>query len=177
MGMRYCYQDHMVKEINMPTVITFTVLLVSVLTCILSVGLVAGIVALAIWQSPAHTLERREKKQKALLQNATSGEAKIIEVGVSFTHLGTTDVAMRLEVTPQFGESFSAITVWSIEPVHLAEIQSSKSLPVKIVEIQAGKSKTEKLHIIFPDVIWAKQYYWNKEFTGEAMKTTTVWDQ
>lgn len=158
----------------MPTVIP-TVLLV--LACILSVGLVAGIVALAIWQSPAHTLERWDKKQKALLQNATSGEAKIIEVGVSFTNLGTTEVALRLEVTPQFGESFNAITVWSIEPVHLAEIQASKSVPVKIVEIQAGKSKTKKLQIIFPDVVWAKQYYWDKEFTGEAMKTTMVWQQ
>jgi hypothetical protein len=182
MGMRYCHQDHTVKEINMPTVIPTVLLvlllvLVGVLASILTVGLVAGIVALAIWQSPAHTLERWDKKQKLLLQNATSGEAKIIEVGVSFTNLGTTNVALRLEVTPQFGESFNVITVWSIEPVHLAEIQASKSVPGKIVEIQAGKSKTKKLQIIFPDVVWAKQYYWYKEFTGEAMKTTMVWEQ
>lgn len=152
---------------------TYTTLsvLVGVLVCILTVGLIAGIVALAIWQSPAHTLERWGKKQKALLQNATPGDAKIIEVGASFTNLGTTDVALRLEVTPQFGESFNAITVWSVEPVHLTKIQAGKSIAVKIVEIQVAKSKTKKIKSIFPDVAWATLYGSAQEFTEESMKT------
>ncbi len=143
---------------------------VLVLVIILIMGLVAGIVALANWQSPAKIVERAEKKQKSLLQNATPGEAKIIEVGASYTSRGSTDVALRLEVTPQFGESFNAITVWSVEPVHLAEIQAGKSIPVKIVEMQAGKSNAKGFKSIFPDAAWAKLYGYAQEFTEADMK-------
>jgi len=75
-----------------------------------------------------------------------------------------------LEVTPQFGESFNAITVWSVEPAHFAEIQVGKSVPVKIAEIQAKKSKTKKFKSIFPDVAWAELYYWQDELTEETVK-------
>jgi hypothetical protein len=54
-----------------------------------------------------------------------------------------------LEAAPQFGESFNSITVWSIEPVHLAEILVGKSVAVKIAEIQAEKSKLQKFKSIF----------------------------
>jgi hypothetical protein len=88
----------------------------------------------------------------------------------SRTSNGTTDVALRLEAAPQFGESFNSITVWSIEPVHLAEILVGKSVAVKIAEIQSEKSKLQKFKSIFPDVAWAKLYGWTQEFTEETMK-------
>jgi hypothetical protein len=146
-------------------------ILVGVLACIVTIGLIAGIVALAIWQSPARVVERAEKKQKLLLQDAIPGEAKIIEVGASLDNHGSIDVALRLEVTPQFGEMFNAITVWSIEPVHVAEIQAGKSISAKIVEIQPDKSKPKKFKSIFPGVAWAKLYGWAQEFTEADMKT------
>jgi hypothetical protein len=40
-------------------------------------------------------------------------------------------VGLLLEVTPQFGEQLSAIISWVVEPVHMAEIQTGKSEPVK----------------------------------------------
>jgi hypothetical protein len=60
----------------------------------------------------------------------------------SRTSNGTTDVALRLEVAPQSGESFNSITVWSIGPIHLAEIQVGKSVAVKIAEIQVCHRQT-----------------------------------
>ncbi|MBE3142686.1 MAG: hypothetical protein IMZ61_02015 [Planctomycetes bacterium] len=80
-------------------------------------------------------------------------------------------VALRLEVVPHVGEQFNAITYWAVEPAHTAEIQAGKSVPVKIAEIQVGKSKTKKFKAIFPEVPWAKLYYWEKEFTEADMKS------
>lgn len=59
-----------------------------------------------------------EKKRKVLLKKATPGDAKIIEVGVSRTSSSDNSdqkmrVAFRLEVVPQFGEQFNAITYWA----------------------------------------------------------------
>ncbi len=116
---------------------------------------------------------KEQKQQKAFLKDGTPGEAKIIEVGGS--RMGRSDqkthVALRLEVAPQFGEQFNAITSWVVEPAHMADIQTGKSIPVKIVEIQAKKSKTKKFKSIFPAVTWAKLYYWEQEFTEDTMKT------
>jgi hypothetical protein len=116
---------------------------------------------------------KEQKQQKALLKDGAPGEAKIIEVGGSRTSRSDqkTHVALRLEVVPQFGEQFNAITSWVVEPAHMAEIQTGKSIPVKIVEVQAKKSKTKKFKSIFPAVEWAKLYYWEQEFTEDTMKT------
>jgi hypothetical protein len=112
-----------------------------------------------------------EKMQKAVFDTATPGDGKIIKVDASAEGAAGMDVVVRLEVTPQFGESFNAITVWSVEPAHFAEIQVGKSVPVKIAEIQADKSKTKKFKSIFPDVAWAELYYWQQELTEETVKT------
>jgi hypothetical protein len=134
-------------------------------------AIIAGFVAWMFWLSnPTRILRDFEKEKEALLKNATSGEAKIIEVGSSFSNRGTTDVALRLEVTPQFGDSFNTITVWSIEPAHLSDMKAGKSVSIKIVEYQADKSKTKKIKSIFPAVAWAELYGWNQEFTEKDMK-------
>jgi len=147
------------------------VTLLVVLVFILVVGLIVGIVFLALRRSPEKIMERADAKEKSLLENATPGEAKIIEVGDSLTTNGSTDVGLQLEVTPQFGESYNAFTVWSIEPVHLPEIQAGKSFTVKIVEVQSKKSSSKKFKSIFPDMAWAKLYGWGTEYTQESMKT------
>jgi hypothetical protein len=140
-----------------------------VITIILVIGLFVG---LLIWNTPARRTERMEKAQKALLENTTPGKAKIIEVGASEGNRGSTEVALRLEVTPEFGESFNAITIWAVEPAHMAEIQAGKSVPVKIRETQTGsRSKSIKFKSIFPAVDWAELWYWAMEFTEETMKT------
>ena len=133
--------------------------------------LVVGIVGFAVWYFTRAMEKSGEKGQKAVLETATPGEAKIIEVGTSAEGAAGMDIVLRLEVTPQFGESFNAITVWSVEPAHSAEIQVGKSVPVKIAEIQAEKSKTKKFKSIFPDVAWAELYYWQEELTEETVKT------
>ncbi len=138
-------------------------------------AVIVGFVGFTIWLSnPTRLVKNFEKDKEALLKNAIPGDAKILEVGASETNRGSTDVALRLEVAPQFGESFNAITVWSIEPAHMAEIQTGKSVPVKIVEIQAGKSKTKKFKNIFPGVAWAELYNWPQECTEATMKTMVV---
>ena len=133
--------------------------------------LIVGIVGFAIWYFTRAMGNTGEKMQKAVFETATPGEAKIIEVGASAEGAGGMDIVLRLEVTPQFGEYFNAITVWSVEPAHSAEIQVGKSVPVKIAEIQAEKSKTKKFKSIFPDVAWAELYYWQEELTEETVKT------
>jgi hypothetical protein len=138
---------------------------------VLAFLLVVGIVGFAIWYFTRSMVNQGEKMQKAVLETATPGDAKIIEVNASAEGASGMDVVLRLEVTPQFGESFNAITVWSVEPAHLAEIQVGKSVPVKIAEIQADRSKTKKFKSIFPDVAWAELYYWQEELTEETVKT------
>jgi hypothetical protein len=133
--------------------------------------LVVGIVGFAIWYFTRAMENKGEKMQKAVLETATSGNAKIIKVDASAEGAGGMDVVLRLEVTPQFGESFNAITVWSVKPAHLVEIQVGKLVPVKIAEIPADKSKTKKFKSIFPDVAWAELYYWQEELTEETVKT------
>jgi len=132
--------------------------------------LIVGIVGFAIWYFTRAMGKTGEKMQKAVFETATPGDGKIIEVGASAEGAGGMDVVLQLEVTPQFGESFNAITVWSVEPAHFAEIQVGKSVPVKIAEIQAKKSKTKKFKSIFPDVAWAELYYWQDELTEETVK-------
>jgi hypothetical protein len=132
--------------------------------------LVVGIVGFAIWYFTRAMKKTGEKMQKTVLATATPGEAKIIGVDASAEGAAGMDVVLRLEVTPQFGESFNAITVWSVEPAHMADIQVGKSVPVKIAEIQAEKSKTKKFKSIFPDVAWAELYYWQDELTEETVK-------
>jgi hypothetical protein len=144
--------------------ITITALVVLVL-------LVGGVVGFAIWYFTRSMEKTGEKLQKTVLETATPGEAKIIEVGASAKGADGMDVVLRLEVTPRFGESFNATTVWSVEPAHMAEIQARKSVPVKIAEIQSDKSKTKKFRSIFPDVAWADLYYWQEELTEERVKT------
>jgi hypothetical protein len=132
--------------------------------------LVLGGVGFAIWYF-THSMENQgEKMQKAVLETATPGDAKIIKVDASAEGAAGMDVVLRLEVTPQFGGSFNAITVWSVEPAHFAEIQVGKSIPVKIADIQAEKSKTKIFKSIFPDVTWAELYYWQNELTEETVK-------
>jgi hypothetical protein len=116
---------------------------------------------------------KEQKQQKAFLKAGTPGEAKIIEVGGSRTGRSDqkTHVALRLEVVPQSGGQFNAITSWVVEPAHISDIEAGKSVPIIIVEVKAGKSKTKKFNSIFPDVAWAKLYYWQQEFTEETMKT------
>ena len=132
--------------------------------------LIVGIVGFAIWYFTRAMKNTGEKMQKAVFETATPGDGKIIEVGASAEGAAGMDVVLQLEVTPQFGESFNAITVWSVEPAHFAEIQVGKSVPVKIAEIQAKKSKTKKFKSIFPDVAWAELYYWQDELTEETVK-------
>jgi hypothetical protein len=132
--------------------------------------LIVGIVGFAIWYFTRAMGNTGDKMQKAVFETATPGDGKIIEVGKSAEGAGGMDVILQLEVTPQFGESFNAITVWSVEPAHFAEIQVGKSVPVKIAEIQAKKSKTKKFKSIFPDVAWAELYYWQDELTEETVK-------
>jgi hypothetical protein len=116
---------------------------------------------------------KEQKQQKAMLKNGVPGEARIVEVGASRTGRSDqkTHVALRLEVVPKSGGQFSAITSWVVEPAHIDDIQAGKSVPVKIVDVKAGKAKTKEFKSIFPDVAWAKLYYWQQEFTEETMKT------
>ncbi|MGD0752407.1 MAG: hypothetical protein ABSA23_13505 [Anaerolineales bacterium] len=132
--------------------------------------LVVGIVGFAIWYFTRSMKNTGEKMQKAVLDTAIPGDAKIIRIDASAEGAAGMDVVLRLEVTPQFGESFNASTVWSVEPAHFAEIQVGKSISVKIAEIQAAKSKTKKFKSIFPDVAWAELYYWQDELTEETVK-------
>lgn len=111
--------------------------------------LVLGILGFGAWYFTHAMVKSGEKLIKAVLKTATPGEAKIIEVGASAEGAGGMDVVLRLEVTPQFGEYFNAITVWSVEPAHSADIQVGKSVPVKIAEIQAKKSKTKNSKAFF----------------------------
>jgi hypothetical protein len=141
------------------------------LALVVLIPLVTGIVGFAIWYFTRSMVNKGEKMQKAVLDAAAPGDGKIIEVGASSEGAGGMDVVLRLEVTPQFGESFNALTVWSVEPAHFADIQVGKSVPVKIAEIQAEKSKTKKFKSIFPDVVWAELYYWQEELTEETVKT------
>ena len=141
------------------------------LALVVLIPLVTGIVGFAIWYFTRSMVNKGEKMQKAVLDAAAPGDSKIIEVGASSEGAGGMDVVLRLEVTHQFGESFNALTVWSVEPAHFADIQVGKSVPVKIAEIQAEKSKTKKFKSIFPDVAWAELYYWQEELTEETVKT------
>ncbi len=134
---------------------------------------VAGGVGFGVWYFTHSVIKTGEKGQAALLKDAAPGEAKIIEVGASEGNRGSTEVALRLEVTPQFGESYNAFTVWAVEPAHMADIQAGKTVAVKVAESPAGKSKTEKIKSIFPDVKWAELWYEGMEFTEESMKTLT----
>jgi len=86
-----------------------------------------------------------------LKQALPGASAKVIELGSSYSsrNYGTMSVAMRLEVTPAFGQPYETISVWEIEPVHATEIQVGKSFPVKV------DAKNPK--IIFPDLPWAQQ--------------------
>ena len=151
------------KEANMSTISNILV--------VLGFLLVLSIVGFGVWYFTHAMVKSGKKLIKEGLETATPGEAKIIEVGKSAGGEGDMDIVLRLEVTPQFGEYFNAITVWSVEPAHLADIQVGKSVPVKIAEIQAEKSKTKKFKSIFPDVAWAELYYWQEELTEETVKT------
>ena len=132
---------------------------------------VFGIVGFAIWYFTHSLINQGEKLQKAVLDAATPGDAKIIEVGRSAEDAGWVDVVLRFEVTPQFGELFNALTVWSVELAHIADIQVGKSVPVKIAEIKDEKSKTRRFKSVFPDVAWAVQLNWQDEITEETVKT------
>ncbi len=142
------------------------------LSCVGELLLMALVVGIPLWFL-IRAGKKETKQIETLMQKGTPGDAKIIEVGASRTGRSDqkTHVALRLEVVPKFGEAFNAITSWVVEPAHIAEIQTGKLVPVKIVEMQAGKSKTKKFKSIFPDVAWAKLYYWEQEFTEETMKT------
>jgi len=144
---------------------------ISITALVVLVLLVVGIVGFAVWYFTRAIMNTGKKMQMAVLETATPGVAKILEVGASAEGAGGMDVVLRLEVTPQFGESFNAITVWSVEPAHFAEIQAGKSITVKIAEIQVEKSKTKKFKSIFPEVAWAELYYWQEELTEETVKT------
>ena len=136
--------------------------------------LIGAFVYFMIWiSSPKGLLKNFEKEKEALIKNGTPGNAKIIEVGASETSRGNSDVALRLEVISGFGEAFNIITVWDIEPAHMAEIRAGKSIPVKIVDIQAGRSKTKTIKSIFPDVPWANLNNYPQICTEETMKTMT----
>jgi hypothetical protein len=143
----------------------------SITALVVLVLLVGGALAVAILYFTRSMENTGQKLQKAVLENATPGDAKILEVGASAKGADGMDVVLRLEVTPRFGESFNTITIWSVEPAHVTEIQARKSVPVKIAEIQSDKSKTKKFKSIFPDVAWADLYYWQEELTEERVKT------
>jgi len=97
-------------------------------------------------------VDQMSKEYDNRLKQAVPGaSAKIIELGSSYTsrNYGTMSVAMRMEVTPAFGQPYQTISVWEIEPVHASEMQVGKSFPVKV------DAKNPK--IIFPDLRWAQQ--------------------
>jgi len=142
----------------------------SIVIAALVILVLVGIVGFVVWYFTRSMVNKGKNMQKAVLEAATLGNAKIVKVDASAEGAAGMDVVLRLEVTRQFGESFSAITVWSVEPAHFGEIQVGKSVPVKIAEIQAVKSKTKKFKSIFPDVAWAELYYWQDELTEETVK-------
>ncbi len=141
-------------------------------SCIGELLLFALVIGIPLW-FVIRAGQKEQNKQKALLKDGLPGNARIIEVGASRTDSfdQKMHVALRLEVTPQTGESFKAITAWAVEPAHTAEIRVGESIPVKIAEIPAGKSKTRKFKSILPNVSWATLNYWEKEFKEENMKT------
>lgn len=99
---------------------------------------------------------RRARRTTARVEAAEAGavaggSARIVEVGSSYTSRtsGETSVAVRLAITDAAGSAYEAISVWEVQPAHLADVQVGKLVPVK-VERQNPK-------IIFPDVPWASQ--------------------
>ena len=142
------------------------------LSCLGELLLMVLVVGIPLWWV-IRAGKKEQQQEQSLLKKGTPGQAKIIEVGASRTGKSDqkTHVALRLAITPQSGEPFNAITSWVVEPAHIADIQAGKSVPVKIVDMPSGKSKTKKFKSIFPDMAWAKLYYWEQEFTEATMKT------
>ena len=105
---------------------------------------------------------RSMKEYPKRLAQAIPAEAKIIEVGNSYNerNYGQMSVAMRLEITPEFGQPYQTISVWEIEPAHAHEIRVGKTLPIKIDK--------QNPKVIFSNVQWGSQTYL-KEYNEDDM--------
>ncbi len=111
-----------------------------------AVIVIVAVVAGFIWLRNSTSAD--ELRIKQAIPGAT---AKVIALGNSYTSrtYGTMSVGLRLEITPPFGEPYQIISVWEIQPAHVAEVQVGKTIPVKV------DAKNPK--IIYPDVPWAEQ--------------------
>ena len=150
----------------MPVVISNVLGILFVVVLLVIVGVV---LVFTIRFSPARIARDFDNRQKELLRQSIPGEARIVEVIESAESKSWTDVALRLQITPQVGEPFDAITVWAVPAIHLPETQAGKSVPVRIVDVY--QSKTKNFKSIFPGGTWAELYYWDTEITEENVKT------
>lgn len=121
-----------------------------------------GIIVIAL--AAVLFLSRKSSQDDAIIQQATPGAvAKVIEVGASSVsrNYGDMSVALRLEVTPAYGQPYETISVWEIQPAQVNQVQVGQSVPIK-VDVKNPK-------IIYPDVPWASQP-WRGEFTEDDME-------
>ncbi len=142
------------------------------LLCIVIFVVIFGLIIIIPMGLLGRAGKAAKAKEKELLKTGIQGEARIIELGASRTGRSDqkTHVALRLDVTPITGERFNAITSWVIEPIHSAEIQVGKIIPVKIVDVVGKGIKAKQFKSVFPLLPWAQLYYWEQEFDEKSMK-------
>jgi hypothetical protein len=112
---------------------------------------------------------RLDKKTQARIDIAIPASARIVEVGNSYasTTVGSTSVAMRLEVTPPAGAGYPGgtpypvISVWEVQPTQASEMRAGKVLNVRI--------DAQNPQVIYSGEPWATQTY-TKEYTQADME-------
>lgn len=121
----------------------------------LIVGVIAiGAVLLAVVGIVAWFLVGRREEQ-ARVQRVTEaqpgGTAKIIEIGSHSvaSDQETVEFALRLEITPAFGDVYQTISRWIVEYDHRQEMRVGLVIPVKIDRLDPK--------IIYPEPKWALQ--------------------
>ncbi len=82
----------------------------------------------------------------------TPATATVLEVGDSTnTSAGELKTSLRLQIDPESGPSYEALTIWHIQPAHASDVQLGKKLAIKIDQ--------KNPQVIYPDdsLDWASQ--------------------
>lgn len=90
------------------------------------------------------------ERLKARVAQAHSAEARVIQVGRSLLqkHQGTTNIRLRLEVTPKDRPPYQTTVTWDVEQAAIPKVQEGKQVAVKI--------DVENPKIVYPRVGWAE---------------------
>lgn len=107
---------------------------------------VIAVVGLFIWN------RRTDQEQAKRVAEAVPGAmAKVIEIGNTNTSEEYDDVSvrLRLEITPEFGDVYEAISLWIVKPAHLPDIQVGKTIPITLDRANPK--------IVYPVPSWASQ--------------------